>query len=72
MHTPTKMTIGAVATRILTAWGDEDTISYHDANFAKGQVILYGGVENSDVNPISEIASKTGVSFVDVRAVREL
>ena len=66
------MTIGAVATRIFTAWGDEDTISYHDANFAKGQVILYGGVENSNSDPIIEVASDPGVSSFEVRAVRAI
>lgn len=63
-------TTGALATRIIAAWGDQDTISYHDANFAKGQVTLYGGVENSNLDPIVELTSDPGVSFFDVRAVR--
>ena len=65
-------TIGAVPTRILTAWGDQDTVTYHGANFAKGQVILFGGVENSDVNPVAELTSDPGVSFFDVRPVRAI
>ena len=63
-------TIGAVPTRILTAWGDQDTVTYHGANFAKGQVIMYGAVENSNVDPIFKIASDPGVSSFDVRLVR--
>lgn len=70
-HAPTiTSTTGALATRILTAWGDQDTISYHAADFAKGQVILYGGTENSNSNPIFEVMSDPAVSFFDVRAVR--
>lgn len=66
------MTTGAASTRILTAWGDQDTISYHGADFAKGQVILFGGVENSDFDPIAEVTSAPGVSYFDLRAVRQL
>lgn len=69
MQRADETTAGAVATRILTAWGDQDTITYHGDNFAKGQVILYGGVENSNPDPIAEITSDAGVSFFDVRAV---
>ena len=65
-------TVGALATRVLTAWGEQDEITYHGANFAKGQVILFGGVENSDVNPVAELTSDPGVSFFDVRPVRAI
>lgn len=63
---------GALATRILAAWGDQDTISYHDADFAKGQVILYGGMENSIFDPIVELTSDPGVLSFDVAAVRAM
>lgn len=62
---------GAVPTRILTAWGDEDTITYHGGNFAKGQVFLYGGAENSDYDPIAKVSSQAGISFFDVMAVSQ-
>lgn len=65
-------TTGALATRILTAWGDEESVSYHGANFAKGQVTMFGGVENANVDPILEITSDPGVGFFDVRAVRTM
>lgn len=67
---PDETTTGALTTRILTAWGDQDTVTYHGDNFAKGQVILYGGVENSNPDPIAGITSDPGIAFFDVNLVR--
>ncbi|CAM9815198.1 unnamed protein product, partial [Ectocarpus fasciculatus] len=55
-------------TRLLAAWGDSETIGYHAANFAKAEVILYGGVENSNTDPIIELTSDPDVTFFDVTA----
>ncbi|CAN0543062.1 unnamed protein product, partial [Ectocarpus sp. 12 AP-2014] len=47
---------GAQPTRLLAAWGDSDTVGYHDANFAKGQVVMFGGSENDDAaDPVLEV-----------------
>lgn len=59
-------------TRLLTAWGDSETIGYHAANFAKAEVILYGGVENANTDPILELTNDPDVPFFDVTAVREV
>lgn len=58
-------------TRLLAAWGDSETIGYHAANFAKAEVILYGGVENFNTNTILELTTDPDVPFFDVTAVRE-
>lgn len=60
---------GVLPTRLLAAWGDDEAISYHYTNVAKGQVILFGGVENSNVDLLDEIASSPNVSVFDVTAV---
>lgn len=60
---------GALPTRLLAAWGDEDVISYHGFDFAKGEVIVFGGMENSDPDPISDISSSPSVASFDVTSV---
>ncbi|CAM9448244.1 unnamed protein product, partial [Ectocarpus sp. 4 AP-2014] len=55
-------------TRLLAAWGDSETIGYHAANFAKAEVILYGGIENSNTDPILELTTDPDVLFFDVTA----
>lgn len=58
-----------VPTRLLAAWGDGETISYHESNFAKGEVILFGGVNTSIFDPLLEITSNPNVSSFDVMMV---
>lgn len=58
---------GALPTRLIAAWGDSEAVSYHQTNVAKGQVILFGGPENADADPLAEI--KSSPLFFDVTAV---
>ncbi|CAM9386585.1 unnamed protein product [Ectocarpus sp. 12 AP-2014] len=55
-------------TRLLVAWGDSETIGYHATNFAKAEAVLYGGVENSNTDPILELTTDPDVPFFDVTA----
>ncbi|CAN0512619.1 unnamed protein product, partial [Ectocarpus sp. 12 AP-2014] len=57
---------GAQPTRLLAAWGDSDTVGYHDGNFAKGQVVMFGGSENDDAaDPVLEVKTSEDVQFFD-------
>ncbi|CAM9101397.1 unnamed protein product [Ectocarpus fasciculatus] len=52
------------ATRLLAAWGESDSVGYHAGNFAKGDVVMFGGSENADAaEPLDEV--KATVSFFD-------
>lgn len=61
---------GSLATRVLAAWGDEESISYHGLNFAKAEIIFFGGTENSNPDPVLELISSPTVASFDVTAVR--
>ncbi|CBJ33319.1 conserved unknown protein [Ectocarpus siliculosus] len=57
---------GAIPTRVLTAWGDSDTVGYHGENFAKGQVVMFGGSENDDAaDPVIDVKTSEDVQFFD-------
>ncbi len=60
---------GAQPTRLIVAWGDTESISYHQANVAKGEVILFGGPENADAEPLAEVKSSPEVLYFDVTTV---
>eukprot|EP00903_Cladosiphon_okamuranus_P022592 g20787.t1 len=59
---------GAVPTRLIAAWGDSETVSYHGAAWGKAEVLMFGGEETSILDPLLELKSAPGVSFVDVIA----
>ncbi|CAM9974997.1 unnamed protein product [Ascophyllum nodosum] len=59
---------GASSTTLIAAWGNTESISYHESNFAQGQVIMFGGVENSNSDPLLGISSSPSVSFFDITA----
>lgn len=63
---------GAQPTRLIAAWGESEFISYHDTNLAKGEVVIFGGAENADAEPLSGVISNPEVSFFDVTAVSVL
>lgn len=44
-------------------------MSYHGTNFAKGEVVIFGGAESADVEPLADVISDPEVSFFDVTAV---
>lgn len=61
---------GAQPTRVLAAWGDSDTVGYHDGNFAKGQVVMFGGSENDDAaDPVIDVKTSEDVQFFDAAPV---
>ena len=48
-------------------------MSYHGTtDFAKGGVVLFGGAENADVEPLADVVSDPDITFFDVAAVSEL
>eukprot|EP00752_Nemacystus_decipiens_P002628 g2460.t1 len=54
-------------TRLIAAWGDSDSIEYHGTvNVAKGEIIMFGGAENANMEP--DVISDPEVSFFDVTA----
>eukprot|EP00752_Nemacystus_decipiens_P015391 g13724.t1 len=58
---------GSQPTRLIAAWGDDESMEYHGtADFAKGEVIIFGGAETANVD--SNVLSDPGVSFFDVTA----
>ncbi|CAM9963515.1 unnamed protein product, partial [Ascophyllum nodosum] len=57
---------GASPTTLIAAWGDTESISYHETNFVQGQIIMFGGMENSNYDPLLGINSNQSVSFFDV------
>lgn len=60
--------VGSPPTRLIAAWGDEESVEYHGTtNFAKGEVVVFGGAEHADVEP--DVASDPEVSFFDVTTV---
>ncbi|CAM9357678.1 unnamed protein product, partial [Ascophyllum nodosum] len=59
---------GALPTTLIAAWGNTESISYHESNFAQGQVVMFGGVENSNSDPLLGISSSSSVSFFDITA----
>lgn len=64
------LNLGALPTRLLAAWGDEVTISYHGtSNVVQGQVTLFGGSENSNADPLVGILADAAVSYFDVTEV---
>lgn len=60
---------GALPTTLIAAWGNSETISYHGIQSAKGAVVVFGGEDSSDVDPLRELKSNPGVSFFDVTTV---
>lgn len=44
-------------------------MEYHGTSFAKGEVVMYGGAENADEDPLADVISDPEVSFFDVSAV---
>ena len=60
---------GVSPTRLIAAWGDSATVSYHGTQLAKAEVVVFGGEENSDTNPLLEVTSTPGVQFFDITAV---
>ncbi|CAM9180093.1 unnamed protein product [Ectocarpus sp. 4 AP-2014] len=57
---------GAQPTRLLAARGDSDSVGYHDGNFAKGQVVMFGGSENDDAaDPVLDVKTSADVQFFD-------
>eukprot|EP00903_Cladosiphon_okamuranus_P014858 g13759.t1 len=57
---------GAQSTRLIAAWGESESMSYHGTNSAKGEVIMFGGAENADAEPLADVVSNPEVSFFDV------
>ncbi|CBJ30301.1 conserved unknown protein [Ectocarpus siliculosus] len=58
---------GALATRLLAAWGDSESLGYHDVNFAKGEVVMFGGSESADAaEPLVEVKASEDFSYFDV------
>eukprot|EP00752_Nemacystus_decipiens_P002626 g2458.t1 len=57
---------GTPPTRLMAAWGDSESMSYHATNFAKGVVIVFGGPENADAEPLADVVSDPDASFFDV------
>lgn len=61
---------GGDTTKLIAAWGNEDTVSYHGIdNVAQGQEYLFADVGDSGVAPLAEIMSDDTVSYFDVTAV---
>lgn len=58
-------------TRLIAAWGDSETISYHGARFGKAEVTMFGGQESSNIDPLLDLKSDPSVSFFDVTSVSE-
>ena len=44
-------------------------MSYHGTQLAKAEVVLFGGEENSDTDPLLEVKSAPSVQFFDITAV---
>eukprot|EP00903_Cladosiphon_okamuranus_P022591 g20786.t1 len=59
---------GAMPTRLIAAWGDSETVSYHGAAWGKAEVAMFGGEETSILDPLLELKSDPGVSFFEVIA----
>ena len=60
---------GVPTTRLLAAWGDSETISYHGAHIGKAEVVMFGGQEGSNVDPLLDLKSDPSVSFFDFTSV---
>ncbi|CAN0202728.1 unnamed protein product, partial [Scytosiphon promiscuus] len=58
---------GVLPTRLLAAWGNTESVSYHDTNFAKGEVVMFAEAESSDADlPLVEIKESADVKYIDV------
>ncbi|CAM9905661.1 unnamed protein product, partial [Hapterophycus canaliculatus] len=58
---------GVLPTRLLAAWGDTEFVSYHNTNFAKGEVVLFAEAASSDAAfPLVDIKESEGVNYIDV------
>lgn len=62
---------GVAPARLIAAWGDSETISYHGTQFGKAEVIMFGGQEGSNIDPLLDLKSNPSVSFFDVLAVSD-
>ena len=52
------------ATRIIAAWGDQETVSYHGANRARGAARFYGSGVSEDISFQQAMAKYATGSFV--------
>ncbi|CAM9465936.1 unnamed protein product [Choristocarpus tenellus] len=60
---------GASPTKIIAAWGDTSTISYHGlTNRMTGSVVFYGEA-NPASDPLVDVKGESGVSYFDVAPV---
>ncbi len=66
---PCRKCAGIPPTRLIAAWGDSESMTYHGTDVAKGEVIMFGGAENADVEPLGDVMSDPDVSFFDITAV---
>ncbi|CAM9245832.1 unnamed protein product, partial [Hapterophycus canaliculatus] len=58
---------GVPPTRLIAAWGDTEFMSYHDADFAKGEVVMFASAEDADAAvPLIEIMESNDTMFFDV------
>ncbi|CAM9653269.1 unnamed protein product, partial [Scytosiphon promiscuus] len=55
---------GVLPTRLIAAWGDTDFVSYHDTNFAKGEIVMFGEEEDADL-PLVEIKESGNATYFD-------
>lgn len=54
-------------TRIIAAWGDNDTISYHGANKARSAVRLFSDSNESEMNTIINKMERTSEGYFEIR-----
>ena len=66
MHPP-----GIVPTRLIAAWGNQDSITYHASDVGLAQVILFGDDAEASTDPLVEIKAAEDISYFDVGAVRD-
>ncbi|CAM9945366.1 unnamed protein product [Scytosiphon promiscuus] len=55
------------ATQLISAWGDTDVISYHDSNFAKVQVVMFGNAADAEADEaLVDIKDNADIPYFDV------
>ncbi|CAM9820581.1 unnamed protein product, partial [Ectocarpus sp. 13 AM-2016] len=58
---------GRTTSSLLAAWGDSVSVGYYDVNFAKGEVVMFGGSESADAaEPLVEVRASEDFSYFDV------
>lgn len=57
---------GATPARIFSAWGDEDSVSYHGSNVAQATVYLFSQQGASDPDPLVHLKANDQILAFDV------